>query len=695
MRRRLLPHRHPNRIVRRAAHRRHTHRVALCRARPRAARLHGPHRRHRTGRDRRRAPHEGDRRAAHRARQRPPARKHLLVAGRRVELRIDPLHQVLRPRDARHRLVPRHGALPHAGHLERHEDELPDARAGRLLAHPLVFRRRRLDLPRRQLRGYHRRRAGRCHHACHEGARDPRIRPAVRPGRRVVHHLRRVPPVELPRRAVERRDPRAGQHLGKRLPLPQLRLQAVRHQRQRRDRRRLLPPATKPQRRLPRPAPPARVLLHLAAGRPLLARRLVSRHRPRVGPPLLGPQHLARKAQLPDRTHAARRCRLGPALRSGEGRRARRVHLRRPALPDGVRSRRTGQLHPRDRRPEPHPHPLRPRRSRIRPERKVDVRSQRIGPPAPRQQRRPLAHRRHHGPPRRHALPPAAFRTLGLRLGQVAPHAAAGHRRRPALGTLRRPLDAPHPGTVRRLAAREARQRRPESLCGPQLPLPHAQRPLFPAGRESRSRPRTRLDLGRRRRIVAQKPPQLAAALGYGLRLAHRRLDPLDRNRQAGRLHPDQHPPRTQLRCRGKTRGIDRNPFGLASRLRRKHRLDPFGQPRRQVLRGRRVGRQAAGLHPGLVGGPHGPRGVAPLGARLQMAVVQRAFHHVGQRPRRAGPRPALHHERPLAGKKPRIPAARALGQGLHLQPLQRGVSVGARAPHAAAQRRRIHRYYA
>ncbi len=176
VRRRLLPHRHPNRIVRRCcASPPYSFRCSVP-ARPRAARLHGPHHRHRTGRDRRRAPDEGDRRAAHRARQRHPARKHLLVAGRRPlsagsTIFIKSYGRATLATASFRGTAP----LPHAGHLERHENELPDARAGRLLAHPLLLRRRRRDLPRRQLRGNHRRRTGRRRHPGEPRSPNPRF----------------------------------------------------------------------------------------------------------------------------------------------------------------------------------------------------------------------------------------------------------------------------------------------------------------------------------------------------------------------------------------------------------------------------------------------------------------------------------------------------------------------------------------
>ena len=172
-------------------------------------------------------------------------------------------------------------------------------------------------------------------------------------------------------------------------------------------------------------------------------------------------------------------------------------------------------------------------------------------------------------------------RTFGVRRREMASRAAAGRRRRPAVGVIRRPYDARHPGAVCGLRALETRQRGRPGFGRPQLPLPHAQRPLLPPRRQQEPQTRTGLDVRRGLGNDAQRRRPFAARVGHGVRFAHRRLDTLDRQSQTGYLHPDQHPPRPQLRRRNQTLGRSRDFGRLATAPRRQFRMDPFDQPGR------------------------------------------------------------------------------------------------------------------
>ena len=117
----------------------------------------------------------------------------------------------------------------------------------------------------------------------------------------------------------------------------------------------------------------------------------------------------------------------------------------------------------------------------------------------------------------------------GIPVGQVAPHGAAGLVGRRARSDVRNlAVVAGHPGLLRRLPALEARQRRGEGLRLAQLPLPDAQRPLLPAGRQPRPEQRT----GRRLRQPDCRSPwerrartPLSGSRRRGSTQLHRRLD--------------------------------------------------------------------------------------------------------------------------------------------------------------------------
>lgn len=176
--------------------------------------------------------------------------------------------------------------------------------------------------------------------------------------------------------------------------------------------------------------------------------------------------------------------------------RTRGLHLHRSALPAQAGPRRQRAVRRQYRRPEPHPHALRQGRSRICARREVALLGQRRPPPAPGAQRRPLGDRQQR-PAGRYALPAGAVRTFGVRRREMASRAAAGRRRRPAVGVIRRPYDARHPGAVRGLRALETAQRGRPGFGRPQLPLPHAQRPLLPPRRQQEPQTRTGLDVRR------------------------------------------------------------------------------------------------------------------------------------------------------------------------------------------------------
>ena len=110
-------------------------------------------------------------------------------------------------------------------------------------------------------------------------------------------------------------------------------------------------------------------------------------------------------------------------------------------------------------------------------------------------------------------------------------------------------------------------------------PLPDAQRPLLPAGRQPRPAPRTRLHL-RRRHIVrtGRRSGGLhAAGRGDALRLAHRRLDSLGAG-TARLLDAPQRPQSPQLRRRDEGRRLGAPLARLAARPRRPLRIN-YGEP--------------------------------------------------------------------------------------------------------------------
>lgn len=98
----------------------------------------------------------------------------------------------------------------------------------------------------------------------------------------------------------------------------------------------------------------------------------------------------------------------------------------------------------------------------------------------------------------RYALPAGAVRTFGVRRREMASRARgwASAADLP-VGVIRRPYHARHPGAVRGLRALETRQRGRPGFGRPQLPLPHAQRPLLPSRRQQEPQTRTGLDVRR------------------------------------------------------------------------------------------------------------------------------------------------------------------------------------------------------
>ena len=136
------------------------------------------------------------------------------------------------------------------------------------------------------------------------------------------------------------------------------------------------------------------------------------------------------------------------------------------------RHRRTGRDDPLA---EPYPHRLRPVLRRLVSFAQMDVQSQCVGEPQRREQLRQI---------RQNGLRQAARRSIALRHGQIPPGQRAELCRGPARRELR---TAPHPAD-----SRFFRRIRPLAASGPgrqsfgraQLPLPVAQRPLFPARRQ-------------------------------------------------------------------------------------------------------------------------------------------------------------------------------------------------------------------
>ncbi len=173
---------------------------------------------------------------------------------------------------ARHALdgiLPRHLALAYAGDVERHEDQLAHAGHDRLLDDTVILHRRCVAAARHLLGERHGRRSGRRHSPLDRTHTAARIRPAIRSGRRVVLHIRRVPAPHI------RQRPLAGIHtrrifiLAQRLPLRQPRQEGEHLRRAAQHHRPILPRRAQPQRRLPRPAPASGGILQYGAWRPL------------------------------------------------------------------------------------------------------------------------------------------------------------------------------------------------------------------------------------------------------------------------------------------------------------------------------------------------------------------------------------------------------------------------------------------
>ena len=149
------------------------------------------------------------------------------------------------------------------------------------------------------------------------------------------------------------------------------------------------------------------------------------------------------------------------------------------------------------------------------------------GRPAPafRHEQRPQDHLAGHEP-KDHRIQPRAHGAFDQHHGQMDAHRTAGAVRHAARRDVRRAVDAAHPGVLCGLPDLETRDDPGKSLRIAQLPLSHAQRPLFPTGREHR--PRTRIGvLVRRRDIVCRREGRgiFAARRGDMVRFLHRRLD--------------------------------------------------------------------------------------------------------------------------------------------------------------------------
>ena len=123
--------------------------------------------------------------------------------------------------------------------------------------------------------------------------------------------------------------------------------------------------------------------------------------------------------------------------------------------------------------------------------------------------------------------------------------------------------------------------------------------------------------------------------------------------------------------------------------------VDAVGQRRRARQRRRQLRGQAAAIRAAALGIGHAARHMARLERALQVVPLLAALHHVEQRTQPHGLSARLLHEQHRAGQGAAPAPCRPVGEAGRKQSFQRGLSVGALAPHARHQFRALHRYHA
>ena len=193
-------------------------------------------------------------------------------------------------------------------------------------------------------------------------------------------------------------------------------------------------------------------------------------------------------------------------------------------------------------------------------------------------------------------------------------------------------------------------------------PLPVAERPLLPAGRQPRPEKGARLHL-RRRSVVRYGPRRSLHPAGRShlVRLLHRQLDRLAAYGQ--RILDAQKRQGGACLRRGGESGAGRTVGQrLAVERRRQLLVAPLDQPRRPGGLVRQGDRQTARLHPRIFGFGNGAPDLPFVAVHLQMVLLQRAFHHLGQRYEDQDRTcEALLHERHFARKSLLVPLGRPL----------------------------------